>query len=201
MSLKQIKDRPVCLFYKGNLSLLHSPCLAIIGSRDCSEYGKKIAMQIAFELSKLDITIVTGGARGIDSYANLGAIQASKPSIIVLGNSLDYIYPPENQQLEIEVLKNNGLILTEYWNGTRGTKWTFPARNRIISGLAQGVLVVEAKQKSGTLITVDYALEQGKEVYAIPGNLYQENSIGTNMLIQEGAKIVTKLSDILEDYF
>lgn len=200
IKLKNIKDFPYCLFYKGNLDLINRKTIAIIGSRKCSEYGKNITKKLAQELAKRDIIVVTGGARGIDSYANIGALIAKRPSIIVLGNSLDYIYPPENKRLEELILNNGGLIVSEYLNQTRGNKMTFPERNRIISAISDGILIVEAKRKSGALITADLALEQGKEVYAVPGNILQLNSEGTNELIKQGAKVVTDVNDILEDY-
>ena len=126
--------------------------------------------------------------------------RAKKPTIEVLGNGLDYVYPPENRELEKQIINNGGLIITEYPMGTRPNKQTFPRRNRIISGLSKGVLVVEAKEKSGSLITVEFALDQGKDIYAIPGNINCENSIGTNDLIKDGAKIITNVSDILEEF-
>ena len=198
--LKNIKRFPVCLFYKGNINILNNKTLAIIGSRKYSEYGKNVAIEMAYHLAKEGFTIVTGGARGIDSFANIGANKAKKPSVIVLGNGLDYIYPPENKELEEEVLNNDGLIITEFFNDIRGNKYTFPNRNRIISGLSDGVLVVEAKEKSGTAITVDYALDQGRDIYSIPGSVLEENCNGTNNLIKQGAKLVTSIQDIIEDF-
>ncbi len=143
---------------------------------------------------------MSGGARGIDSFAHKGSILAKKNTIAILGNGLDYIYPPENKILEDKIIENNGLIISEYPLGTKPSKYTFPARNRIISGISDGVLVVEAKEKSGTLITVDFALEQGKNIYAIPGNIDNVNTVGTNELIKQGAKLVSNINDILEDY-
>lgn len=180
--------------------MLKNKIIGIIGCRDYSEYGKKIAMNFAYQLSNKGFTVITGGARGIDSFGNYGAIIAKKSSIIVLGNSLEYIYPPENKRLEERVLNEDGLIISEYINGICPNKYTFPQRNRIISALSDGIVVIEAKKESGTFITVDYALEQGKEVYAIPGNINQKNSEGTNELIKQGAKITTKIEDILEDF-
>lgn len=148
----------------------------------------------------IGFTIVSGGARGIDSFSHKGAIHANKQTIAVLGNGLDYIYPPENKELEEQILYNGGALISEYIIGTKPTKYTFPARNRIISAISEGLLVVEAKQKSGTLITVDFALEQGKTIYAIPGNINSANSEGTNELIKQGAKIVTSIQDIIEDF-
>lgn len=200
-SMRNIYDPPKKIFCKGNIELLNKrPKLAIIGCRDYSEYGKKVATKFSYELSKRGIIIVSGGARGIDSFAHKGCLMAGGETIAILGNGLDYIYPPENKELEEKILENNGLIISEYPLGTKPSKYTFPARNRIISGLSDGVLVVEAKQKSGTLITVDFALEQGKNVYAIPGDITRLNTEGTNDLIKQGAKIVVNINDILEDF-
>lgn len=199
--LKYISDYPICLYCKGNIDLLNEKKkIAIIGCRDYSKYGEKIAKEFAYKLAQENIVIVSGGARGIDSFAHQGTLKANRGTIVVLGNGLDYIYPPENKKLEEQVLQKNGLIISEYVIGTKPSKYTFPARNRIISGISDGVLVIEAKEKSGTLITVDFALEQGKNIYAIPGNIDSLNTKGTNELIKQGAKLVTKPEDILEDF-
>ena len=199
-SLKKIYDPPKKLYCLGNISLLNNKKkIAIIGCREYSEYGRKIGLEFSYQLAKKGIVIVSGGARGIDSFSHIGCIKARKETIAVLGNSLDYVYPKENRKLEEEILNNNGLLISEYNIGTKPSKYTFPARNRIISGLSSGILVVEAKEKSGTLITVDFALDQGKEIYVIPGDITRENTKGTNNLIKQGAKIVTNINDILED--
>lgn len=199
--LKYISDYPICLYCKGNIELLNkTKKIAIIGCRDYSKYGEKIAKEFAYKLAQENIVIVSGGARGIDSFAHQGTLNAHKETIVVLGNGIDYIYPPENRELEEQILQSNGLIISEYVIGTKPSKYTFPARNRIISGISSGVLVIEAKQKSGTLITVDFALEQGKNIYAIPGNIDNKNASGTNELIKQGAKLVTMPEEILEDF-
>lgn len=199
--LRKIYDPPKQLYCLGNTELLQvNNKIAIIGCRDYSEYGKNIAKKFAYMLSKKGIVIVSGGARGIDSFAHQGSIIAKSGTIAVLGNGIDYVYPPENKRLEEEIIRNNGLLLSEYPNGTKPSKYTFPARNRIISALSRGILVVEAKHKSGTLITVDFGLEQGKNIYAIPGNIDSLNATGTNELIKQGAKIVTSINDIIEDF-
>lgn len=198
--LKGIYDSPICIYYKGNVGIINNKNkIAIIGCRDYTEYGKIISKKFAYKLAQKGLIIISGCARGIDSFAHQGCICANKETIAVLGNGLDYIYPPENKQLEENIIGANGLIITEYPVGTRPSKLTFPARNRIISALSQGILVVEAKEKSGTLITVDFALEQGKNIYVIPGNITSKNSQGTNELIKQGAKLVTTTEDILED--
>lgn len=200
VQLRQITDYPICLFCKGNTNILNNNNkIAIIGCREYSEYGKKIATQLSYELAHKGIIIVSGCARGIDSFSHKGCLMAKGKTIAILGNGLDYIYPVENKNLEKQIVENDGLLLSEYVIGTKPSKYTFPARNRIISGISNGLLVVEAKEKSGTLITVDFALEQGKNVYAVPGNINCLNSVGTNELIKQGAKLVTSANDILEE--
>ena len=199
-NLKRIYDPPICIYYKGNIETINKKNkIAIIGCREYSEYGKRIAINFSYKLAQKEIIIVSGCARGIDSFAHKGCILANKETIAVLGNGLDYIYPPENNKLEEQIINKNGILISEYIIGTKPNKYTFPARNRLISALSEGVLVIEAKQKSGTLITVDFALEQGKNIYVIPGNITQENSKGTNELIKQGAKLVTEITDILDD--
>ena len=139
-------------------------------------------------------------AKGIDSIAHKATLKANGETIAVIGSGLDNIYPSDNIGLANEIIKNGGLIISEYIIGTKPTKMNFPARNRIISGLSNGVIVIEAKKKSGTMITVDFALEQGKEIFAVPGNILSENSEGTNELIKQGAKLVTNIKDILEEF-
>lgn len=165
--LKNIYDPPVVVYIKGNEKILNNKSLAIIGSRMCSNYGKNITESIAYNLSKYNINIVSGLARGIDTCAHIGTIRANMPTIAVMGCGLDIVYPSENKKIFDSIVKN-GAIISEYAIGTKPEKSNFPARNRIISGLSDGVLVVEASRKSGTFITVDFALEQGKNIYAIP---------------------------------
>ena len=174
--------------------------IAIIGCREYSEYGKIVSEKFAYELAKLGFVIISGAARGIDSFSHKATLKTNVGTIAVVGNGLNYIYPPENKELEEKILENNGLIISEYDIGTRPSKYTFPARNRIISALSDGVLVIEARKNSGSQITVDFALDQGKNVYAVPGDITRINTEGTNELIKQGAKIVTCVNDILEDY-
>ena len=150
-------------------------------------------------MSLNNINVISGLARGIDSCAHKGTLKANGKTIAVVGCGLDRVYPTENETLFNEIIKNNGAIISEYIIGTKPLAKNFPRRNRIISGLSDGVIVVEARKKSGTLITVDFALEQVKNVYAIPGNIDNPNAYGTNDLIKQGAKVVTNLKDILED--
>ena len=176
--------------------MLYQKGIAIVGARDATQYGKKIAYNLAKELSEQNIVIISGLAIGIDSYAHKGSLE--KGTIAVLGSGIDNIYPKENLELAREIIKNKGCIISEYPLGTKPEKQNFPQRNRIISGISKGVLVIEAKEQSGTLITVDFALEQGRDVFVLPGNIDSINSIGTNRLIQEGAKLVTTYKEILK---
>lgn len=198
--LKNIYDSPAILYIKGNKNILQDFAISIIGCRQCSNYGKTIANNISYELAKKGINIISGMAAGIDSFAHIGCINAKGKTIAVLGNGLDRVYPKENIELFNQILQTDGAIISEYIIGTKPEKMNFPARNRIVSGLSDGVIVIEAKEKSGTLITVDFALEQGKNVFVIPGNITSQNSKGTNNLIKEGAKVVTCVEDVLEEY-
>lgn len=172
--------------------------IAIIGCRLCTKYGENVSKEFAYNLSKKNINIISGLARGIDSFAHIGSLKAQGKTIAVVGSGLDLIYPKENEGIANDIIKNGGAIISEYVIGTKPVARNFPARNRIISGISSGVIVVEAKEKSGTLITVDFALEQGKEVYVIPGNIDSPNSLGTNELIKQGAKLITNINDIFE---
>jgi DNA processing protein len=194
-ALKEIYDPPISLYVKGNIEKLNNKNIGIVGCRECTEYGKKSAEYFAYNLSKQNINIVSGLAKGIDSYAHLGSLNTGN-TIAVLGNGLDIIYPKENLELANEIIKRGGTIISEYPCGTKPDKMKFPARNRIISGISSGIIVIEAKEKSGTLITVDFALEQGREVFVVPGNINSINSVGTNDLIKQGARLVTTYEDI-----
>ena len=194
-ALKKIYDPPISLYVKGNIEKLNNKNIGIVGCRECTTYGKKSAEYFAYNLSKQNINIVSGLAKGIDSYAHLGSLNTGN-TIAVLGNGLDIIYPKENLELANEIIKRGGTIISEYPCGTKPDKMKFPARNRIISGISSGIIVIEAKEKSGTLITVDFALEQGRDVFVVPGNINSINSVGTNDLIKQGARLVTTYEDI-----
>lgn len=194
--LKEIYDAPVCIYIKGNKNILNQNMIGIIGCRQASEYGIKAAKYFSYNLSKKGIIIVSGLAKGIDSFSHIGTIEANGKTIAVVGNSLDIVYPKENYYLEKQIIQKEGAIISEYPLGVEPEKINFPARNRIISGISKGVIVVEAKKKSGTLITVDFALEQGRDVYVVPGNINSINSVGTNDLIKQGARLVTNYEDI-----
>lgn len=196
--LKGIYDPPKRLYILGNIDILDNPCIAIVGSRVASEYGKKAAKYFAYHLAKERFNIVSGLARGIDSYSHIGALDAYGKTIAVIGCGLDIVYPKENEKLEENIIKNGGTIISEYPLGTPPRKNHFPARNRIISGLSKGTIVVEAKEKSGSLITADFAIEQGREVFAVPGNINSINSLGTNCLIKDGAILINNYKDVLD---
>lgn len=196
--LKNIYAPPITIFAKGDISLLSSKAIAIVGSREPSKYGICVAEKFSKELSKEGITIVSGLARGIDTFAHIGALSSFGKTIAVLGSGIDVVYPKENAKYYREI-SEKGLIISEYIVGTAPESKNFPQRNRIISGLSDGVLVVEARKNSRTMITTDFALEQGKELYVIPGNITSNLSVGTNNLIKEGAKLVTDVCEILED--
>lgn len=197
--LKYTKGHPQIIYMKGNIKKEDKKAIAIIGSRKCTAYGKNIAYKFAKELVGYDITIISGMAYGIDSAAHKGALDGGGRTIAVLGSGVDVCYPKSNFNLMREITQN-GAVISEYPLGTMPRSGNFPRRNRIISGLSMGVLVVEAGLKSGTLITVDYALEQGKDVFAVPGNINCSVSKGTNKLLKEGAKPVTCIEDIIEEY-
>lgn len=196
--LKSIYAPPITLFAKGDISLLDLKSIAIVGSREPSKYGTCVAKKFSSELSKNGIIVISGLARGVDTFAHLGALSTEGKTIAVLGSGIDVVYPKENAKYYKEI-SEKGLIISEYIVGTSPKSENFPQRNRIISGLSDGVLVVEAKKNSGTMITTDFALEQGKELYVIPGNITSSTSVGTNNLIKEGAKLVTDVYEILED--
>ncbi len=196
--LKEIEDKPFVLYTKGNYKLLNKENkIAVIGSRECSEYGKKITLKFSYLLSRKNYIIVSGMAKGIDSYAHKGALIAKGKTIAVLGSGINYIYPKENEKLYNEIIEKEGLIISEHPLSRKPIPEYFPYRNRIISGLADKILVTEAGKRSGSMITVNYALEQGKNIYSIPGNITSYKSEGTNLLIKEGAFLVTSLEDIL----
>lgn len=167
-NLKELYDKPISLYVKGNKEILQEFSLGIIGCRENSVYGRQIATAVAKGLVKQNIITVSGLARGIDSIAHKATLQAGGKTIAIIGSGLDKIYPYENTNLVKEIIKSGGAIVSEYPLGTKPEKLHFPARNRIISGLSSGIVVIEAKRKSGTMTTVDFALEQGKSVFAIP---------------------------------
>lgn len=198
-SLKFIDNRPVFLYIRGNIENLYEDCIAIVGSRNASIYGRNVARKIARELADRNINIVSGLAAGIDKFAHLGALESKiGKTIAVLGTGIsdNEIYPFENKKLFENILESKGTIISEFKLGTKPLKYNFPLRNRIISGLSTKLIVVEAAKNSGSLITADFALEQGKDIYAVPGNITSENSVGTNELIKQGAYLFNKIDDL-----
>ena len=199
--LKEIKDPPEVLYYEGELKSEEN-CFAVVGTRMSSSYGKQVALEIAGDLAEAGLTIVSGLAPGIDSFSHIATLEDRKRTIAVLGTGLDEksIYPQENLKLAREILETGGALISEYPPGTRGTQFTFPQRNRIISGLSLGVLIIEAKQKSGALITANWAKKQGRKIFAIPGPIHSLNSKGCHYLIKhEVAKLVENANDILKE--
>jgi DNA processing protein len=188
---------PPLLFIKGNIEKLSNKSIAIVGTRQPSQYGIKIAKKIAGELALNRVTIVSGLATGIDSVAHKSALLYGD-TIAVIGSGFKYIYPAENKKLYAEILEKN-TIISEYPFDVPPDRFNFPNRNRLISGLSEGVLIVEANEKSGSLITAMHALDQGKDIFAIPGEITNPKSVGTNRLIRDGAKIVLSVDDILEE--
>ncbi|WP_208592465.1 DNA-processing protein DprA [Gracilibacillus suaedae] len=200
VSLRDIPDPPLVLYLNGNQRLLsHSPNLSVVGTRYPSKFAKPIMANILTPLFKNDFLITSGMAIGIDGFAHQLALQHRSPTIAVLGSGFEHIYPKQHLSLYSQLAAKD-LIISEYPPDQPPRKYHFPERNRIISGLSFGTLVIEAKEKSGTLITVDQALEQGKEVFAVPGSVLAETSTGCNQLIKDGAKLVQTSRDILEEY-
>jgi len=198
--LKEIADPPKVIYFLGEIKSEEN-CFAIVGTRMCSSYGKQVTLEIAGDLAEAGLTIVSGLAPGIDTFAHLAAVERGKRTIAVLGTGLDEksIYPKSNLKLARKILEIGGCLISEYSPGTRGTQFTFPQRNRIISGLSLGVLIVEAKQRSGALITAEWAKKQGRKVFAIPGSIHSSNSRGPHYLIKNGAKLVENANDILKE--
>lgn len=198
--LKEIYDPPYILYYVGNIELLKNISFAVVGSRKATDYGKNVAKIIVSDLAEKGFVIVSGMARGIDSCAHNFCMKAQMPTIAVMGTSIEKSYPKGSVKLKKEIIESGGLVLSEYFIGAKTEAVYFAMRNRIISALSEGVLVVEAAEKSGALITVDCALQQNRNVYAIPGSIFSENSRACNNIISEGAKLVQKSEDILEDF-
>jgi DNA processing protein len=197
-NLKNIYDPPPYLFLKGEIKKDDQKALAIVGTRVPSTYGRLITEKISSELAGKGITIISGFARGIDSLSHHYALEANGRTIGVFGSGLDVIYPPENKKLADEIEKN-GALISEFLLGTQPEGTNFPKRNRLISGLSLGVIIIEAGIKSGALLTAQLALDQGREVFAVPGNISSKGSEGANWLIKKGAVLVTKAEDILEE--
>ncbi|MCK4745266.1 DNA-processing protein DprA [Candidatus Parcubacteria bacterium] len=200
--LKKIKNPPYLLYYKGDLQSVDNPLLAVVGTRKTSPYGRQAAYQISSDLVKSGLGIISGLALGIDTISHNAAIESGGTTVAVLGSGLDQqnFYPQSNRALAEKIISSGGAVISEYPPGTEPFHYNFPGRNRIISGLSIGVLIIEAPLKSGALITAEYARDQKRKVFALPGNIYSKNSEGTNDLIKKGgAKLITDYSDILAE--
>ncbi len=195
--LRQIPDAPPVLFVRGTLLPGDEWAVALVGSRKASPYGREVAHQLATGLARNGVTVVSGLARGVDAAAHRAALEAGGRTLAVLGSGIDVIYPREHHKL-VEQIVENGAIISDYPLGAQPEATNFPPRNRIISGLSLGVVIVEAGIKSGALITADFAAEQGREVFAVPGSIFSSEAAGCNQLLRDGAAIVTEVRDILE---
>lgn len=199
-NLRKLKNPPTVLYYRGRIpDLSKRVSVSIVGTRKMSEYGKNAGYKIAYELACAGVCIVSGMALGVDSVAACAALSAGEPTIAVLGSGVDVIYPPEHAKLYSKIMEN-GAVISEYPPTARPEGHHFPQRNRIISGISMGTLVVEGDMRSGALITAERALEQGKDLFALPGNINSKNSVGTNALLRDGAELVLEASDILNRY-
>ncbi len=197
--LRDIPDPPGQLFCKGDTSLLNTKSVAVVGSRKNTVYGKNVALMIGKRFAGAGITVTSGLAMGIDAFSHEGALEADGKVIGVLGSGIDVMGPRRNRDLMNRGLENGGLVVSEYEPGYPASSWTFPARNRIISGLAEAVVIVEAGLNSGSLITAKHAAEQGRPVYAVPGNINSQSSIGTNLLIRDGVTPLVIIDDLIRD--
>jgi DNA processing protein len=199
--LRAIHDPPACLYLRGEApdDLLERPAVAVVGARACSPYGALVARMLGSELAAAGLVVVSGLARGIDGEAHRGALAAAGTTVAVLGCGIDRDYPAAHSQLAAGI-RAGGLVASEYPAGTEPAPWRFPARNRIIAGLCAATVVVEARERSGALITADFALEEGREVLAVPGEITSPLSAGTNALLRLGATPVTCAQDVLESF-
>jgi DNA processing protein len=198
--LREIADPPITLYVKGDWqACFDAPCVAVVGSRKCSTYGENASEMLARDLAANGVCVVSGLARGIDTAAHRGAIAAKGKTIAVLGTGIDAVYPKENVKLAGQILDAGGAIVSQFPLNTPPLRDNFPYRNRIISGLSLGVLLVEASERSGSLITARLAMEQNREVLAVPGNITSKNSFGTNYLIKSGAKLIQQWQDVVAE--
>ncbi len=206
MRLKEIKKGknfpPKELYYQGDISLVNEACFAVVGARRFSSYGKQVVYDIVGQLVDIGFIIVSGIAPGIDTLAHQIVVERNAKTIAVLGTGIDKksFYPKSNIKLAQKIIEQGGCIISEYPPGTSATKFTFPQRNRIIAGISLGILVIEARLKSGSLITANYGFNQNKNVFAIPNSIYSQNSKGCNQLIKKGAKLVENIGDILSEF-
>ncbi len=199
-NLREIYDPPLVLYVKGALTERDALAIAVVGSRRTSLYGQEMARKLAFQLARVGVTVVSGLARGIDTAAHNGALQAKGRTVAVIGCGIDVVYPAENKKLADEIVEKGGAVVTEFPFGVQPDRQNFPMRNRIISGWSLGVVVVEANLKSGALITANQAGEQGRQVFAVPGRADSILSRGANKLIKDGAKLTEDVEDILGEF-
>jgi DNA processing protein len=197
--VEEIFDPPLLLYARGDLGVLSRPCVAIVGTRKPTVYGLQIAEGLAFDLARRDVTTVSGLARGIDAAAHRGCLGGGAPTVAVLGCGIDIVYPREHRLLSRKI-EECGVLISEFPPGTSPSPQNFPVRNRIISGLAIGTLIIEAREYSGSLITARLAMEQDRDIFAVPGNVTSSQSFGPNYLIKQGAKLVQSWRDIVEEF-
>lgn len=200
LKLKKIQNCPKQLYYIGNIELLYQDCFAVVGTRRITDYGIKNCKTFSKELALRDIPIVSGMAVGTDTVAHKTALDYNGSTIAVLGGGLKRIFPKENYELFNRIIENGGLVITEYENDVEPDKTKFPQRNRIVSAISEGILIIEAAYRSGTSITAQYARQQEKKIFAIPGRLDNSFGVGVNKLIKEGAILTTEIEDILINY-
>ena len=198
LKLKEFLRDANTIYYMGDLSLVDSPSIAIVGSRACTAYGRAVALEIGRRAAIYGVSVISGLAKGIDAAGHKGALESGGKTVGVVANGLDIYYPQENRKLQKQIAEE-GLLLSEYPEGQEAKYWHFPTRNRIISALADAVIVVEANTRSGSLITAECAIEQGKEVYAVPGNIISQKSLGTNKLISIGARPLVYVDEVFQD--
>ena len=196
--MREIHDPPIVLYVQGKPELLQRNALALVGSRQTTSYGRECARWLASRLAEAGITVISGGARGIDTEAHIGCLDAGGPTIAILGCGLDVVYPAENAGL-FRRIRQHGALVSQFPFGRRGDRQTFPVRNRLVAGMSQGTVVIEAGRKSGALITANLAVDYGRQVFAVPGPITSSRSSGCHLLIQEGAKLCFRLEDILNE--
>lgn len=198
--LREIHDPPLVLYYRGHLDAVKGACIAVVGTREATGYGIDLAKKLGYQLAFAGIGVVSGLARGIDTAAHQGALAAKGRTAAVLGCSLDQVYPAENEVLAERMAEAGGCVLSEFCLGTPPDRQTFPMRNRIVSGLSKGLLVIEAARASGAMITARQALEQGRQVFAVPGRIDHPQSGGCHQLIKDGARLVESVEDVLAEF-
>ena len=199
--LRNIKDEPYAIYYKGRLPDINKYSVGIVGGRICSEYGKKAAAEFSAKLAINDVQIISGMAMGIDAEASKAALRSCGSTFVVLGTGVDVPYPHQNTELYYEILMHGGGVISEYPPGSRGNPWQFPHRNRLISAFSDKIMIMEAKKRSGTLTTAQHALDQNVDVYALPGRIYDRLSEGSNQMIADGCGVLININDFMTDLY